>query len=120
VPTVAGVAKSFAGTIIKGVTLFDFAEEIVIRPIFEAAGSGDIGNGMDAAHSFIISLVNSITSFHARATKRLLRPHGMMTTFDRDTLRDEYCAAPGEIAIPISISSTYVEAVQTKPRRGGR
>jgi hypothetical protein len=105
--------KILAGKI-KGVTLFDFAEEIVIRPVFEAAGNGDIGEGMDVAHKFIVTLVNSITSFHARAAKQLLRPLGMMTNYDRDTLRDQYCAAPGEIAMPISISSAYVEAVKSK------
>lgn len=49
------VLRLMAGRL-KGQTLFEFAEEITTRPIFEAAGNGDIGKGMDAANAFIVEL----------------------------------------------------------------
>ena len=64
---------------IKGITLFDFAEEIVARPTFEEAGGGDIGRGMDVANKFIVDLVGAITSFHARATISMFKAFGMLT-----------------------------------------
>ena len=109
---------------IKGVTLFDFAEEIVSRPIFEAAGNGDIGKGMDVANAFIVGLVNSITSFHAKATIAVFRSFGMLSERVQSKLRDKYCAAPGEIRIPISLSTKYLNSLVVKktrkPPRAGR
>jgi hypothetical protein len=64
---------------LKSLTLFEFAEEITSRPIFEAAGSGDIGKGMDVANAFIVELVNTITTFHARATISMFKAHGMVS-----------------------------------------
>jgi hypothetical protein len=94
---------------IKGLTLFDFAEEIVTRPIFEAAGNGDIGRGMEFTNKFIVNLVGSITAFHARATITMFKAHGMMTERVQTKLREKYCAAPGEVLVPISISSAYLK-----------
>jgi hypothetical protein len=99
---------------IKGVTLFDFAEEIVSRPIFEAAGGGDIGKGMDIASKFIVSLVSSITSFHARMTIALFKSFGMISERVQSDLREKYCAAPGEIRVPISLSTKYLNSLKTK------
>ena len=53
---------------LKGLTLFEFAEEITGRPIFETAGNGDIGRGMDQVNAFIVELINTIMTFHARTT----------------------------------------------------
>lgn len=90
---------------IKGLTLFDFSEEIISRPIFESAGNGDIGGGMDVANRFIVSLIDSITTFHAQATISMFRAHGMVSERVQSELREEYCAAPGEICVPVSILS---------------
>jgi hypothetical protein len=98
----------------KGLTLFEFAEEITSRPIFEAAGNGDIGKGMDAANTFIVELVNTITTFHARATISIFRAHKMVSERIQMKLRNRYCAAPGDVRIPISISSAYVKALESK------
>jgi hypothetical protein len=104
---------------LKGLTLFEFAEEITSRPIFEAAGSGDIGKGIEAANTFIVELVNAITTFHARVTISMFRNHGMVSERTQMTLRNRYCAAPGDVRIPISISDAYVKALQSKkpPKR---
>ena len=104
---------------LKGLTLFEFAEEITSRPIFKAAGDGNIGKGMDAANAFIVELVNAITTFHAYATKSMFRNHGMVSERIQMKLRDRYCAAPGDLRIPISISAAYVKALQSKklPKR---
>lgn len=104
---------------IKGLTLFEFAEEITSRPIFEAAGKGDIESGMSAADTFIVDLVGSITSFHAQATISMFKAFGMVSERSQMKLRDKYCAAPGGIRVPISISSTYVESLKSKTGKRG-
>jgi hypothetical protein len=95
---------------IKGLTLFDFAEEIVSRPIFEAAGNGEIRRGMDVANKFIVSLVGSISRFHARTTISLFKSYGLISERAQSKLREKYCAAPGDVRVPISISSAYVNS----------
>ena len=104
---------------LKGLTLFEFAEEITSRPIFEEAGDGDIGKGMDAANAFILDLVSTITTFHARASISMFKAHGMVSERIQMKLRNRYCAAPGDVRIPISISSAYVKALESKksPKR---
>jgi hypothetical protein len=104
--------KFVAGRI-KGLTLFDFAEEIVVRPIFEEAGSGDIGAGMDVAQKFILKLINSITSFHAQTTKCVFGRFGLITELVQTTLDETYCGNPDENRIPISISSGYISSFES-------
>jgi hypothetical protein len=99
---------------LKGLTLFEFAEEITSRPIFEAAGGGDIGKGIDAASTFIVELVNTITTFHASLTISMFKNHGMVSERIQMKLRNKYCAAPGDVRIPISISAAYVKALRSK------
>jgi hypothetical protein len=105
----------------KGLTLFEFAEEITSRPIFEAAGKGDIGSGMDAANAFIVDLVGSITAFHAQATISMFKAYGMVSERSQMRLRKKYYAAPGAVRIPISISPASVQRVRAKKsgKRGG-
>jgi hypothetical protein len=91
---------------LKGLTLFEFAEEIVSRPIFESAGKGDIGKGMDVTNSFIIKLVSAITTFHAKATISLFKKHGMISERIQTEIREKYCARPGTVRIPLSVSVT--------------
>jgi hypothetical protein len=105
--------RLMAGTI-KGLTLLEFAEEITSRPIFESAGSGDIGNGMDAAHVFIRDLVGEITRFQSQATIAMFKSFGIVSERIQTELRDQYCAAPGEVRMPISISSAYLESRRSK------
>jgi hypothetical protein len=102
-----------AGTL-KGLTLFEFAEEISSRPIFEAAGNGDIEKGMEVVNTFVVRLVNEITTFHAEATKSIFKFHGMFFERNKMELRDRYCAAPGEVLVPISISSGYLNSIKSK------
>jgi hypothetical protein len=99
---------------IKGLTLFEFAEEIASRPIFEAAGKGDIGSGMDAANAFILDLVSSITAFHAQATISMFRAYGIAWERSQMKLRKKYFAAPGNVLIPISVSPATVLRVRSK------
>jgi hypothetical protein len=101
---------------LKGQTLFEFAEEITSRPIFEAAGDGDIGKGMDVVNAFIVELVNTITTFHARTCISLFRTHGMISERVQMKLHNRYCAAPGDVRIPISVSSAFVKALKSKKR----
>jgi hypothetical protein len=104
---------------LKGLTLFEFAEEISTRPIFAAAGDGDIGRGMDVVHAFIVELVDTITTFHARLTMSMFTNHRMASERIQMKMRSRYCAAPGDVLIPISISAAYVKALRSKklPKR---
>lgn len=108
-----GHPMQFIAGRIKGVTLFDFAEEIVSRPTFEEAGGGDIGRGMDVARKFVVDLVGSITTFHTRTTISTFKAHAMMTEHIKMKLREKYCAAPGDIRVPISISSSYLKSLNS-------
>jgi hypothetical protein len=101
--------RLMAGTL-KGLTLFEFAEEITSRPIFETAGGGDIGSGIDAALIFIRDLVGEITTFQSQATIAMFKSFGMISERVQTELRDQYCAAPGEVWMPISVSSAYLES----------
>jgi hypothetical protein len=94
---------------IKGVTLFEFAEDVVSRPSFEEAGCGDVGRGMDVANKFIVDLVGLITTFHAQTTISIFEAHGLVWERLPMKLREKYCAAPGEVRVPISISSSYLK-----------
>jgi hypothetical protein len=108
--------KLVAGRI-KGLTLFDFAEDIVTRPTFEMAGKGDIGQGMDTIHQFIVDLVNAITSFHAKATISIFKACGMISERTKSEIREQYCGAPADARVPISISSEYLRAIGTADKR---
>jgi hypothetical protein len=99
---------------IKGLTLFEFAEEIVHRPIFEDAGSGDIGHGMDVVDKFLVNLISSITTFHAQTTVSIFKVHKMVSERIQSEVRESYCADPDDIHVPISISSGYIESGKGK------
>jgi hypothetical protein len=99
---------------LKGLTLFEFAEEISSRPILEEAGNGDIGKGMEVVNTFLVQLVNKITRFHADATGSIFAAYGMLSAPTKMKLRNKYCAAPGEVRIPISISSAHLKTLKSK------
>lgn len=93
---------------IKGITLFEFSEEILSRPIFESAGAGDIGIGMNVVNRFILDSISSITSFNARSVIAAFKEYGLVTERDRMDLRESYCGVPGSDHVPISISSNFI------------
>ena len=74
---------------IQGLTLFDFAEDISSRPIFDIAGDGDIEKGLEVTRKFISELYGAITAFHARATARHLRPLRYGDRTDEDENAEE-------------------------------
>jgi len=105
--------RMFAGRT-KGLTLFEFSEEIMGRTIFEDAGDGDIGKGMDNASKFIVALVKSVTGFHAGMTIAVFKAFDMVSERQQDVLREQYCASPDDNRIPITISSAYIDAYRKK------
>jgi hypothetical protein len=105
--------RLMAGTL-KGLTLFEFAEEITSRPIFESAGRGDIAMGIDNALNFIRDLVGEITSFQSQSTIEMFKSFGMVSERVKAEMRDQYCAAPGEVRMPISVSSAFLESQRSK------
>jgi len=109
--------RMFAGRT-KGLTLFEFSEEIMGRSIFEAAGDGDIRKGMDAANKFVVELVSSITRFHADMTMAVFAAFGMVSEREQGVLREKYCASPDETRIPITVSSVYIDAHRRKGELG--
>jgi len=111
---------------LKGNVLFDFAEEAVSRPIYEEAGGGNIGQGMEVAREFLNEMAAEITDFHAQATISLFKKYNVVTTREPLELREKYCGVPRRARIPISISSKYLyrqaatsrTALPTKERPG--
>ena len=69
---------------------------------------------MEAANTFVKELVDKITTFHARTTMSVFRNHGMVSERTETKLRNRYCAAPGEMRIPFSLSAASVKAVRSK------
>lgn len=100
--------KFLAGKI-KGITLFDFSEEVMSRPIYEAAGSGDIGKGMEAARAFVLEAIGAITSFHSKLMIYLARQHGFLAEREKSELRESYCADPRKLKIPLSLSQDAID-----------
>jgi hypothetical protein len=93
---------------ISGITLFEFSEEVLSRPIFEEAGLGDIGKGMTAVNQFILESIAAIRKFHSRSMIAAFRQYGLMTVREISELREYYCGIPGTDHIPLSISSEYI------------
>jgi hypothetical protein len=69
---------------------------------------------MTASNQFIRSLVDSITAFYARTTTTLFKSFGMVSERVQSELREKYCAVPGEIRVPISLSNKYLNSLKTK------
>jgi hypothetical protein len=101
---------------IKGLTLFEFSEEIVSRPIFLKAGSGDIAKGMDVSNKFVLQLIGAIPRFHAESTIAIFKGAGLITEREQSEFREKYCASPDEFKIPLSISSDYIDAMRNKKK----
>jgi hypothetical protein len=92
----------------SGITLFEFSEEVLSRPIFEEAGSGDIGKGMEVVNRFILESIRAIRDFHARSMIGAFKKYGLVTERETTELREKYCGSPGVDYVPISISAEYV------------
>jgi len=101
----------------SGVTLFEFSEEILSRPIFEEAGSGDIGKGMDVVNGFILESIRAIRDFHSRSTINAFKKYGLVTERESAELREKYCGRPGVDYVPISISTEYVAKLGAGKKR---
>jgi hypothetical protein len=105
--------RLFAGRI-KGITLFDLSEEAISQRLFRLAGDGDVGNGMAVVEKFVREMIGSITSFHAQVAISVMKKHGILAQRQQCQMRDQYCAVPGELRVPLSIASSYIEAVRSK------
>ena len=92
----------------KGLTICEFAEEIIGRPIFEQAGDGNIETGMKAVSEFMVELVGLITSYNSKMTTDLFREYGVIPGRDTVKIRDAYCGDPSVVKIPISPSFAFL------------
>jgi hypothetical protein len=102
----------------SGVTLFEFSEEVLGRPIFEEAGSGDIGMGMDAINRFILESIRVIRDFHSRSMISAFTKYGLVSQRESAELRENYCGSPGVDYVALSISTEYISKLPTAKRRG--
>jgi hypothetical protein len=90
---------------ISGVTLFEFSEEILSRPIFEEAGTGDIEQGMASVNQFMLGAIRAIRKFHSGAIISAFEVYGLMAEREISELRESYCGTPGVDHVPLSIAS---------------
>ena len=91
----------------SGITLFEYSEEVLSRPIFEEAGAGDIAKGMEVVNRFILESIRAIRDFHARSMIDAFKKYGLVTERESTELREKYCGSPGADYVPLSISTEY-------------
>lgn len=89
---------------IKGITLFEFSEEILSHSIFKEAGQGDIGIGLSAVRNFLLMAISVITTFQATSMIAAFKHFELSSSRDRVDLREEYCGDPSALKIPLSLS----------------
>ena len=106
----------FTRSELKGVTHFDFAENLISSDMLEYAGSGDTKVGIDVVNQFIKTLVFSIMDFHARTTKEIFVKNGILLDCDIGELRPEYCANIGDFHIPLVPLWRGDEDTELEPR----
>ncbi|HEY5305517.1 MAG TPA: hypothetical protein VIJ52_02450 [Pseudolabrys sp.] len=87
---------------LHGLTAFDFADRAIVRAMFVDAGVGDEEAGKTAVLRWSVDLQKQITTFHAGLVKNIFHQHGIFQNKDMVEIRDQWCAAPGSIAIPLS------------------
>ncbi|MGE5536417.1 MAG: hypothetical protein ACM3W7_12980 [Acidobacteriota bacterium] len=86
----------------RGVTAFEFADRILVEAMFRQAGEGDGDAGRDVVRKWTIELQREIERFHAKITSQLFEQYGLFHKRQASEVRDAWCAAPGEIAVPLS------------------
>jgi hypothetical protein len=87
---------------LHGLTAFDFADTAIVRAMFIEAGFGDEEAGKKAVLRWTIDLQKLITAFHAGVIKNIFQQYGIFQNEEEAEIRNEWCAAPGAIAIPLS------------------
>lgn len=91
---------------LKGVTYYNFAEEIISYPFFEEIGDGDAFEGAEKVNEFCFDLHSKIPDFHAELVIHHFREAGLLDNQDRLELRASYCAKVGSMRIPIAVSDS--------------
>jgi hypothetical protein len=86
----------------RGLTAFDFADRIIVDAMFLDAGNGDKSHGRDVVKKWTIESQRQIERFHAKIVGQLFKQYGIFQKEEMSEIRDAWCAAPGEIAIPVS------------------
>jgi hypothetical protein len=93
---------------IGGLTLFEFSEEVFSRSVFQKAGGGDVGAGMTVVTDFILRAIKVIRAFQAKSMISAFKHFKLVSSRDRIDLREEFCADPSIVKIPLSISEEGV------------
>jgi len=86
----------------RGLTAFDFADRIIVDAMFIEAGTGDRNHGRDVVMKWAVESQRQIEQFHAKIVGQLFEQYGIFQKEKMSEIRDAWCAAPGEIAIPLS------------------
>jgi hypothetical protein len=85
-----------------GLTAFDFADRAIVKAMFIEAGAGNEEAGKEAVFLWTTNLRKQITTFHADLVKNIFHQHGIFRKKETIDIRDEWCAVPGSISIPLS------------------
>jgi hypothetical protein len=98
----ADTSLAFIAGNLHGLTAFDFADRAIVKAMFVDAGSGDEEAGKEAVLRWTIDLQKQITTFHADLIISVFQQHDIFRHEEKAEIRDEWCADPGSIAIPLS------------------
>jgi hypothetical protein len=89
----------------RGVTVFDFADRIIVDAMFLDAGNGDRELGLNVVREWTIELQRQIEGFHAKIVRQIFSQYGIFQNQEQSEIRDAWCALPGQVAIPLSTQS---------------
>jgi hypothetical protein len=87
----------------RGFTSYTFAEEIVSRPFFEDVGGGSFERGLETALDFITDVEWKIADFVTTSIIKHFEARGLMSESEKMELRDEFCASPNSLHIPLAV-----------------
>jgi hypothetical protein len=86
----------------RGLTAFDFADRIIVEAMFLDAGNGDREFGRKNVMHWTMELQRQIEHFHAKVVGKIFTQYGIFQNEEVGEIRDAWCAAPGNIAVPLS------------------
>lgn len=87
---------------LRGLTAYDFADKAIVQAMFVEAGGGDEGAGKTVVLRWTMDLQKQITTFHAEIIKHIFEQLGIFQKQEKASVRDEWCATPGTLGIPLS------------------
>lgn len=87
---------------IRGLTAFDFADQLICLAMFSDAGNGDESRGQDVVKNWTTELRLQILNFHSDITKDIFQQYGLMKKSEEIEIRQQYCGSRGSDFIPLT------------------